>query len=104
MFDTKVVFNWLVNDSEELDLNRERAKLAQKQREKTALQVEEMKGELVSAEEVKTTWSGFVANCRAKLLSIPIKAAPDLVGADSLAVIQKILKRHVTEALSELAG
>ena len=89
---------------ERLDLTQERAKLAKKQQEKTALQVEEMRGELVPAGEVSREWNSMVANCRAKLLSLPVKAASALVGCDSLPQVQKILNSHITEALSELAS
>ena len=88
---------------ERLDLTQERAKLAKKQQEKTALQVEEMKGGLVPAEQVGGVWKNMVANCRAKLLSLPVKAASALIGIDSLPEIQKILKQYINEALAELA-
>ena len=91
-------------DGERLDLQQERAKLAKEQRKKTRLQNEELEGTLVNAEEVKETWIKYVASCRAKLLSLPTKAAPVVHILDTVQEVKDALKKEVHEALNELAA
>ena len=104
VMDTKKVFKWLMTDGEELDLQQERAKLAKKQTEKTSLQVDQLKGVLVDAEEVKETWSKYISSCRAKLLALPTKLAGEVITVKTLTEAQDVIKMHVNEALTELAN
>jgi len=89
--------------SDDLDLQQERAKLAQKQTEKAELQIAEMRTTLIDAEEVKETWTKYVMSCRAKLLSLPTKMASEVLTVDTLQEAQDVIKLHVNEALKELA-
>ncbi len=89
-------------DSDELDLQQERAKLAKKQTEKADLQINEMKGQLVDIELVKNSWAKQIIACRAKLLSLPTKMSSKVLAVDSLEEVQQIIKSHIHEALHEL--
>ena len=91
-------------EGDRLDLQQERAKLAQRQTERTEIQIDEMKGHLVDAEEVKTAWTNMAAACRAKLLAIPTKMAGEVMALETLQEVQDVLKSQVYEALSELAN
>jgi phage terminase Nu1 subunit (DNA packaging protein) len=59
-----------------LDLTAERARLAKAQADKTELEVAELRGELVSAQEVIEAWTQYIAAIRARLLALPSKARP----------------------------
>jgi len=91
-------------NSKELDLQQERAKLAAKQSEKTSIQIDEMKGRLIDADEAERAWTKYVSSCRAKLLSIPTKLAADVVQIDNLQTAKDVLKKQIHEALTELAS
>lgn len=95
------VVNALFNTGE-LDLEQERAKLAKKQQEKINIQIEQMQGDLVPAGEVKKAWTMLVAAMRARLLSIPTKAAPLVIVADTQGEAKEILRKQVHDALNEL--
>ena len=86
-----------------LDLNRERAKLTKKQIEKTEIQIEEMKTNLVNVEDVEKTWAKYITACRAKLLSMPTKMASEVVMVNNLREAQGIINKYIREALTELA-
>jgi phage terminase Nu1 subunit (DNA packaging protein) len=88
---------------QELDLQQERAKLAEKQRRKLELQIAEMEGRLIPAEDVEQRWSKLAFACRAKLLSIPTRLAPEIVNCKNLAQAQAMLTDLVHEALTELS-
>ena len=84
-------------------LTAAKIRLTTAQAEKEELELEKRRGELVSAEAVKKVWAQDALNCKAKLLAIPIKIAPELVGLSPTA-IQAKLKAVIYEALRELAG
>ena len=70
-------------------------------RELDALQ---RRGEVVAVNDAFDILEEFVSVCRARLLAIPTTAAPELVGQPDLAKVQAVLKRHVYDALNELAS
>ena len=61
-----------------------------------------MKGDLVPANEVSEAWTALVAAMRARLLSIPTKAAPMVVVIEDQNKAKDIIKKHVNDALAEL--
>jgi hypothetical protein len=67
------------------------------------MEVQEKRGELLPALEAREAWRGEVLRCKTKLLSIPNKIGPQLVG-QPLPETVAILSREVNEALAELAN
>lgn len=68
----------------------------------------EMKNEvtrrnLIPRDDVINGMRDSFANARARLLAIPKKAAPRIVGETSIVAIEEILVDHVSEACAELA-
>lgn len=53
--------------------------------------------------EIRRVMNDMLSAFRQRILSIPTKAAPRLMGITELAVIQDILRKEVHEGLSELA-
>lgn len=68
------------------------------------IELAKVEGELVPAEEVVTAWTDVVGAVKAKLLSIPTKAAPILANEESAGGCQIILEDLINEALEELAN
>jgi hypothetical protein len=68
------------------------------------IELAKVRGELVTAEEVVTAWIDVVGAVKAKLLSIPTKAAPILANEESAGGCQIILEDLINEALEELAN
>ena len=77
-------------------------RLVTAQAELKEAELAEQRGELHRASIVQKIWSERNINIRAKLLAIPMKISPELVGKDLLE-IQAKLKEAVNEALEELA-
>jgi phage terminase Nu1 subunit (DNA packaging protein) len=84
------------------DYDVERARLTKNQADEKGLQVQQLRGELIPRETVIATWQAYTANTRAKLLSLPTKAAHAAIAATELHEIEEVLKDQVYEALSEL--
>lgn len=68
------------------------------------IELAKVEGELVPAEEVVTAWIDVVGAVKAKLLSIPTKAAPILANEESAGGCQIILEDLINEALEELSN
>lgn len=85
-----------------LDLNAERARLAKEQADKTALDNEQRRGRLLSADQVELAWSNHIANARARLLSMPPKLGPQLTNVADPNIIATRIRAEVNAALWEL--
>ena len=113
-YDLAAIHSWSVrqhladiqaNDDGELyDYETERARLTHEQADKVELEVEQLRGELLRTSTVLLTWQELTANMRAKLLSLPTKAAHAVQGAEDLAGIRDTLTTVVHEALNEIAS
>lgn len=89
--------------SDKSKLDKEKYLHEKAKREKAELILGEMKGELHDAAIVEEVVTNMLSNFRAKLLSIPPKTAPILLGVDSIPEIQEILETKIYEALKELS-
>jgi len=92
------------NDGKVYDLNIERARLTKAQADKTELEVKEIRGEVIRLPLIEQHWQSMVASMRAKLLSLPTKAAAQTATPEKLQQVTDILQALVYEALSEIAG
>lgn len=64
----------------------------------------EMKGELIPAHDVRAVLASVVARIRSKLIGLPPKLSPLVVGSTSLSEVEGRIREGVHEALEELAG
>lgn len=85
------------------DLLAEKTRLAREQGDKLAIENSIKRGELVYVSEVVSTWSNHIASCRAKLLGLPIKVAPQLVNQTNANAIAGKLRDEIDAALYELS-
>lgn len=86
-----------------LDLVAERARLAKEQADAQAMKNAIQRGELIPRPDVVAAWTAVFAHVRARLLALPSKAAPAVVGLSALPEVKEVLSDHVEEALAELA-
>ena len=85
-------------------LEGERTRLASAQAEKTELEVEVIKGNLIPADTVEETVNSMVSAFRARMLSLPTKAAPLVLPLADLTEAESIIRDLVYEALTELSN
>ena len=91
------------NGGDDLDLNRERARLAKEQADRTALANAVARGDVIPAAVATQQWTDHIVAARARMLAIPPKYSPQVAGLSDVNVIASILKDAVHEALDELA-
>ena len=84
-------------------LDRERTRLAKEQADAQELKNAESRGELVPASQVEAMWVRLFSAARIRLLAVPSKVAPLVVGLEREAEVEAIVREHQTEALQELA-
>lgn len=86
-----------------LDLAAERAKLARAQTERTELDLEERRGELVPVAEVERVFVAIASGISQRLQGVPAAAAPAAHAAETIAEAEAIIRQHVNDALTALA-
>ena len=83
-------------------LEAEQTRLTKARADKIELELAEQRGELHRASAVMRVWADNVINAKTRLLAIPTKIAPELVGK-SIQEVQVALKKEIHEALLELS-
>lgn len=84
--------------------DRQEMLLKSAKREKAEMELQLLKGQLVSTEDVKQVYGGMVLTFRSKMLSMPTKIAPKLIGQQNLITVQDILSEEIYAALRELSN
>lgn len=91
------------SDDSSVDYDKERALLEKAKREKAELQLKAMRGEYHDSKSVEKVMNDMIANFKSKLLSLPSRASPQILGLDNIGEIQEVLQREIQEALTELS-
>lgn len=84
-------------------LDKERTRLASAQADKTELEVEVIKGNLIPTDMVKEAVGSMISAFRSRALSIPTKAANHVVMMADPVQVEELLRRYIYEALEELS-
>ena len=86
-----------------LNFDTEKALHEKVKREKAELQFKVMKGELHRSEDVESVMTDMITRAKTKLLGIPPKVSPMVLGYKDISKVQLIIQNHIEEALNELA-
>ena len=86
----------------QLELSRERARLAKEQADKTARENELGRAAVIPVEQAAELWERICTNIRTRILALPSILAPRVVGL-SAAKVQKVADELCREALTELS-
>lgn len=93
----------LVGNDDLIDLEEGKRRKMAAEAALAETELAQVQGRLVEADEIERAWGELVANCRAKLLSIPSKVSPEVFAAESLVEVKATLKSAILEALNELS-
>ena len=94
----------LLGDAGAIDIEEAKRRKLAAEAALAETELAQVQGRLVEAEVVERAWAELVANCRAKLLSIPSKVSPEVFAAESLVEVKATMKSAITEALNELSN
>ena len=98
----EVVESYWRNQFDTEGLKAAQTRLTTAQAELKELELAEQRGELHRASAIAKLWADNVLNAKKKLLAIPTKIPPMLVGQD-VQTIRKRLEEEIKETLRELA-
>lgn len=82
----------------------ERVALLRARRQQEELRLEDMRGTLARKEDVERAFDMVHERVRARLLALPAKAAPALVGLRRAVDVQLALEGYVDEVVAEIRG
>ena len=94
---------YLPGDCDSFDLTSERARLAHFQANKAQMEAAQVAGSLIEIEAVASVVGEEYSNVRSRLLAIPSRAAPQLIGLP-IAAVKALLDDMIFEALDELTA
>lgn len=112
-FDTAAVSRWLRAGGPDasavgnLELEKERARLAREQADGWALKNEKMRSELIPADEAAEVWAKACAHADEVLMAIPAACAHEVIAAANSGgapAVAEVLQHHVHTALEDLAS
>ena len=81
----------------------ERTKLTQANREIAEIELQLLKGDVHRSDDVRDILHEMLSNFRSRLLVMPARAAVEISAVSDVGEIQQILKREVSDALTELS-
>tara|TARA_R110002012_G_scaffold259343_1_gene440653 strand:+ start:698 stop:1234 length:537 start_codon:yes stop_codon:yes gene_type:complete len=85
------------------DLHTEKIRIAKNTADRTEIELETLKNQMIETDSVLKIWTEFVANIRAKLLNLPAKMAHQVIGLEHYSEAEELLTNEIHEALNELA-
>lgn len=85
------------------DLASEKARLTRAQADKTEIEIAKLRGDLVSLADAECGWSALVGAFRAKMLTLPPRAATTVLNKSEKDA-ERLLTDMVSEALAELSN
>lgn len=111
LFDTEDVIAWreeklrerASGSSEATDLNEAKRRRAAAEAERAEIELRQLRGDLVEIKSVAKTVGDEYAALRAKLLGIPSKLGPQLLGVEDAAEATNLIEREIFAALEELS-
>ena len=87
-----------------LDLAKERARLAKEQADAKEMENAIERGDLVYISEIVEQFSDQLRKCKTKLWAAPSKVAAEAHAAASISEVQEIIEAAIKEATDELIG
>ena len=103
-YDTVIALPLLLgHDAEKLDPSQEKALLDRARREGVETENRKRAGELLEADEVAALWVAQVAIAKGRLLALPSRIAPAVIGLGDLRSIETVIRDAIYEALTELS-
>lgn len=90
-------------DLTEDSYGNQRARLTKARADMAEMERRQLAAELIPADDVEAAWGLVTLALRGRLLAIPTKAVPRLLGATNAVQISEVLREEIGEALDELA-
>ncbi len=90
------------SEDHEIDLDKEKAIHERIKRQQSEIKLALMKGEVHKSEDVADVMMDMLASFRSKMIALPSKLAPLLVGKSAANEVREVLTKEILEVLMEL--
>jgi phage terminase Nu1 subunit (DNA packaging protein) len=90
-------------DEEYIGAREERARLLRAEAELKEMELAKQRGLLVAIADVERDWSEIVLSVKARIMAIPPRLAPEILGETSRVMAQAKIEKYCKEALAQLA-
>jgi hypothetical protein len=90
-------------DTEMLDPMLQKARFDKLRADKVALEIEQIKKNLIPRDKVEASWVKLVSNLRTAIMNFPNHVAPKVCQVKTIPETQKVLKTECHELLKELS-
>jgi phage terminase Nu1 subunit (DNA packaging protein) len=97
-------YNQLAQNSGSISLTDERKRKTRLEADRKELDLERMRGEVISTTRAMSLWGSVCFQIRSKILAIPTKIAPLIFSLKTIPEIKERLEVAVHEVLNELAS
>ena len=91
------------DETKGLDPQRERARRDKEAADKIALENATTRRELVSVHEVKGLVVTAISEAKSRLLAVPTKAAPQVIGMSKVPQVRDVIEQEIHDALTSIA-
>ena len=91
-------------DSGAEDYSAQRARLTRARADMAEMEREQLRKELIPADDIEGAWLAVTGIMRSRLLAIPAKLAPRMIAIKDANAAREIIEAQVHDALKELAG
>lgn len=103
-YDTEAVIAWYVaREVAKAAHESEKDRLARLQGDKLEMELAQMRGTLIPADQIEPAWAAQVLACRQLLLALPARLVPLLVGMHEPDPLRELLAEQIEGALTKLA-
>ena len=96
-------FKYKLLTDEDVNYQREHTLLEKAKRQKAEIELEQLKGTLIFASEAEQAVATMVLTVKSRLLSLPSKCSPLIIGQRDMGKITGILRDEIYQALTELS-
>ena len=100
----KLLYGVGVGDNEKLDPQQEKAALDRARRLAVETESRVRMGALLEATDVQALWVAQVGIAKGRLLALPSRLAPAVIGLGDLRSIEAVIREAIHEALTELSA
>lgn len=98
-----VEYNVNHENEEKIELEAVKAKHEVIKAEKTQIEVDKLRGQLIDVNDVKYLWASIANTVMQNFMHLPSKVAPQILMMDNIDVISSIIEKEVRKILENIA-
>ncbi len=99
----QLFYMWKLRPAENADYMKEHALLEKAKREKAEIELAKLQNRIHDADDIEEVLTGMLITFRTRILALPSKVAPLIIGQKNIGVITDVLRKELKTVLIELS-